>query len=460
MSKRFSIKFEWGMIAAIFALGWPTMLQELMQTAVQYIDTAMVGVLGTDATAAVGSTTTVNWLVGSSISALSIGFLAYISRALGAGDKTLAAKAAAQSVFVVLVAGAFFTAATLLLSPFVPVWMQVDENIRSMASRYFFILYSPMLLRTANIIFSTVLRAAGDTKTPMLIGVAINVINVVLNFLLIYPTRVIKLFSLEFTMWGAGMGVEGAAMASAAAFAVGGVLITVALYRNPLVSPKGHSIKPQKIILAPCMRVALPNMAQRFATSFGYVAFASMINSLGEISTAAHTIANTVESAFYIPGYGMQAAAATMAGNALGAKDEKKLLSLTRMIILIEVTLMIVTGGLLFIFAPWMMGLFTSDMQVILLGAVVLRMVAVSEPFYGVSIVVEGMLQGVGKTMMPFVINIIGMWGIRIVGTYICTQIAGMGLVSAWVCMILHNLLLFTMFLIYWIKKSRKLIQI
>ncbi|MBQ1977375.1 MAG: MATE family efflux transporter [Ruminococcus sp.] len=447
------------MIAAIFALAWPTMLQELMQTAVQYIDTAMVGILGTEATAAVGSTTTVNWLVGSSVSALSIGFLSYISRSLGAGDKTLAAKASAQSVFVVLVVGVFFTAVTLSLSPFVPMWMQVDKDIQGLASRYFFILYSPMLMRTANIIFSTVLRAAGDTKTPMLTGVAINIINVVLNFLLIYPSRVIKIFGVEFNMWGAGLGVEGAAAASAIAFAVGGVLITFALYRNPLVSPKGHSIKPQKIILAPCMKVALPNMAQRFATSLGYVAFASMINSLGEISTAAHTIANTVESAFYIPGYGMQAAAATMAGNALGAKDEKKLSSLTRMIILIEVVLMIVTGGLLFIFAPSAMSLFTSDMQVIVLGAIVLRMVAVSEPFYGVSIAVEGMLQGVGKTMIPFVINILGMWGIRIVGTFVCTQFLSMGLVSAWACMIAHNLLIFSLFLIYWLKIKKKIIN-
>lgn len=458
MSKRFRIKFEWGMIAAIFALAWPTMLQELMQTAVQYIDTAMVGILGTEATAAVGSTTTVNWLVGSSVSALSIGFLSYISRSLGAGDKTLAAKASAQSVFVVLVVGVFFTAVTLSLSPFVPMWMQVDKDIQGLASRYFFILYSPMLMRTANIIFSTVLRAAGDTKTPMLTGVAINIINVVLNFLLIYPSRVIKIFGVEFNMWGAGLGVEGAAAASAIAFAVGGVLITIALYRNPLVSPKGHSIKPQKIILAPCMKVALPNMAQRFATSLGYVAFASMINSLGEISTAAHTIANTVESAFYIPGYGMQAAAATMAGNALGAKDEKKLSSLTRMIILIEVLLMIITGGLLFIFAPSAMSIFTSDIHVVALGAIVLRMVAVSEPFYGVSIAVEGMLQGVGKTMIPFVINILGMWGIRIVGTFVCTQLLGMGLVSAWACMIAHNLLIFTLFLLYWLKIKKKII--
>ena len=62
---------------------------------------------------------------------------------------------------------------------------------------------------------------------------------------------------------------------------------------------------PDMHILGPCLRVAFPNMLQRFGTSLGYVAFASMINSLGEVATAAHTIANTVESAFYIPGYGM-----------------------------------------------------------------------------------------------------------------------------------------------------------
>ena len=78
---------SWRMVAAIFTLAWPTMLEQLLQTAVQYMDTAMVGSLGTQATAAVGATTTVGWLVGSTISALSIGFLAYISQADGAGDK-------------------------------------------------------------------------------------------------------------------------------------------------------------------------------------------------------------------------------------------------------------------------------------------------------------------------------------------------------------------------------------
>lgn len=456
---RKKLRIEWSMVAAIFALGWPTMLQELMQTAVQYIDTAMVGALGTDATAAVGSTTTVNWVVGSSISALGIGFLSFIARSIGAGKKQDAAKASAQSVFTVLFVGVLSTAVILLLSPFVPRWMQVDESIQGMAARYFFILYASTLFRTAIIIFSTVLRGAGDTKTPMLVGMWVNIINIVLNFLLIYPSRTVRILSLYVTLWGADMGVEGAALASSIAFAIGGIMITAALYKHSLVSPKEHSIKPDKKILRPCMRVALPNMAQRFATSFGYVAFATMINSLGEISTAAHTIANTVESAFYIPGYGMQAAAATMAGNALGAGDKRKMQSLTRMIIFIEVVLMLLTGGLLFIFAPSMMSIFTGDIEVILLGAVVLRMVAVSEPFYGVSIVVEGMLQGVGKTMAPFIINIIGMWGVRIGGTYLCTQVMSMGLVSAWGCMILHNLLIFALFLMYWLRIKKTIIK-
>lgn len=105
------------------------------------------------------------------------------------------------------------------------------------------------------------------------------------------------------------------------------------------------------------------------------MAFAAMINSLGEISTAAHTIANTVESAFYVPGYGMQAAAATLAGNALGAKDKKKMKNLTSMLVFIETVLMVVSGSLLFIFAPDMMRLFSKSEEVIALGSVVLRMV-------------------------------------------------------------------------------------
>ena len=448
MKRHLKFILPWSMVPTIFALAWPTMLEQLLQTAVQYIDTAMVGSLGTQATAAVGATSTVSWLIGSTISALGIGFLSFVSQACGAGDTKKAGKAASQAVLAVLVCGTLFTVLTLALSGQVPVWMQVDPSIQKLASQYFFILYTPMLARTAIIIFGTLLRSVGDTKTPMRVGLLVNVINVILNFALIYPTR--DVFGLRIP--GAGMGVIGAATASAIAFSIGGICITVSLWRHPVISPKGQSLRPDREILWPCLKVALPNALQRFGTSLGYVAFASMINSIGDVATAAHTIANTVESAFYLPGYGMQTAAATLAGNALGAKDNRRVKNLARMIIVIEVGLMIVSGSLLFVFAPDMMGLFSEDPDVILLGATVLKMVAVSEPFYGVSIIIEGMMQGMGNTLLPFLFSISGMWGIRIVGTFVCTQLLGLGLISAWGCMIAHNLVLFAMFLICYLS--------
>lgn len=437
------------MLPIILTLSLPTMLEQLLQTAVQYIDTAMVGSLGTSATAAVGATSTVSWLVGSTISAIGVGFLAFISQRIGAGEEEKARKASGQAILAVIAAGVFFTLLTTLLSGQIPVWMSVDENIRDMAARYFLILYSPMLFRTASIIFGTVLRAAGDTKTPMLVGVGVNLLNIVLNFFLIYPTRGLELFGNEITVIGADMGIDGAALASAISYVFGGIAITAALWKHKKISPKGQSLKPDKVIFKACFRVALPNMLQRFATSLGYVVFASMINSLGETAAAAHTIANTVESLFYIPGYGMQTASAALSGNAYGARDENRLKCLVKTILPLEVMLMIVSGGLLFIFAPQLMSLFSKDSAVIGLGSVVLRMVAVSEPFYGVPIVIEGIMQGLGKTVVPFVCNVLGMWCVRIAGTFVFTRLLSGGLVEAWGCMIGHNLVLFVMFVVY-----------
>ena len=113
MNIRNRISLPWNMVPTILALAWPTMLEQLMQTAVQYIDTAMVGTLGTQATAAVGATTTINWLLGSTISALGVGFLAYVSQACGAGETEKAKRASSQAVLATVIVGSLFTVLTL-----------------------------------------------------------------------------------------------------------------------------------------------------------------------------------------------------------------------------------------------------------------------------------------------------------------------------------------------------------
>lgn len=434
--------YHGGALKTIVLLAWPTVLEQILQTAVSYVDSAMVGQLGAHASAAVGATGTVNWLIISSITALSIGFLAYISRALGAKQPLNARKAAAQATLVTMIVGVVFTILALSLSHTIPVWMHVGPDILDDASTYFFILYTPMLFRTATIMFGTCLRAAGDTRTPLYVNTVVNMVNIVLNYLMIYPTRAITLLGQQVLIPGLGLGVAGAALASAIAFAIGGIGMTIMLFRHPLLSPRGLSLKPNGEILRPCLKVALPCALQRFGTSFGYVAFASMINSLGTTAIAAHSIANTAESAFYIPGYGMQTAAATLTGNCYGARDKQRMKQLSRMMIILEVALMTLSGAALYMAAETLMGVFTKDAAVIELGTRVLRMVALSEPIYGVAVILEGLFQGVGDTKSTFVFNIIGMWGVRIMGTFIMLKVFGGGLTAAWGCMIAHNILL------------------
>ena len=430
----------------VLGLAWPTMLEQTLQVAAQYVDSAMVGRLGAAATAAVGATSTINWMVGSTLSSLSVGFLAFIAREYGAERYENARRAVAQSVLAAIVAGLLFTAAALSLARYIPGWMNADVEIRPMAARYFFIIYMPMLLRAALVVFGTALRASGDTRTPMKVNVLMNLVNVALNFLLIYETRDIRLLGATLRVPGAGLGVTGAAIGTAAGFAVGGLAMTAALWRHPRISPKGRRLRPDPTILKPCLKVAMPAALQRFGTSFGYVAFASLINSLGTVSTAAHAIANTAESAFYIPAYGMNTAAATLSGNANGMKDRTYMKSVTRTLLILEPSMMAVSGAALFILAQRMMALFTPDAEVISLGTKVLRMVAVTEPLYGIAVVLEGIFMGVGDTMYAFYCNIVGMWAVRVLGTAILVRGFGLGLTAAWGAMIAHNILLCILF--------------
>lgn len=439
-------------VKTIVLLAWPTVLEQILQTAVSYVDSAMVGRIGAHATAAIGATSTVNWLVGSSVFALGIGFLSYISHEIGAKRPENARRATAQASLITIITGLLVTVIALLLSKKIPVWMHAGADIMEDASRYFFILYVPMLFRTADTMFGTCLRAAGDTKTPLRVNIIMNLVNIVLNYLLIYPVRTVQVFSASFTMWGAGWGVTGAAIASAISFVAGGLGMFIAVMRHDLLSPRGLSLKPDMEILRPCLRVALPCALQRFGTSFGYVAFASMINALGTTAIAAHSIANTAESAFYIPGYGMQTAAATLAGNCYGAREPERMKRICKTMIAIEIILMIFSGSVLFICAKFLMSVFTADGAVIALGSAVLRMVAVSEPVYGLAIILEGIFQGVGETKYAFIFNIFGMWCVRILGTFIMLKVFHFGLKAAWGCMIAHNVVLGMLLLIRYLS--------
>lgn len=412
------------LLKQIYILAWPAIIEQALQTIVQYTDAAMVGRIGAGASAAVGLTATMNWLVNAPLYAMGIGVLSCIAKSLGAKREEDARIAGMQGLYIAGVLGVILTAITLAISPALPRLLGADPAIRNAASVYFSILCTPLIFRAVSIILGSALRGAGDTKSPMFANLAMNGINIVLNGILIF---------------GCKLGTTGAALASAISFTVGGALMLVSYLRNPFLSPKGRSLQIHPAMMKHCLHIGIPVALERISACLGQVVFTSLVTGLGTVSLATHSIAITAEQAFYIPGYGMQAAASTLAGNALGERRPDKFKRITLTIGGLAFLMMTLSGALLFCFPSFMMSIFTKDIRVIAGGIPILKIVAFSEPMFAVLIILEGVFNGIGDTKTPFFFSLISMWGVRILGTCFCLFYFGLGLKAVWCCMVLDN---------------------
>lgn len=428
-------------LRTLIILSIPTILEEVLSTLIQYVDTAMVGRLGEEATAAVSTTTTINWLLHAIPGAISVAILALCAKSMGARDEKRLKRLSGQAIFIALAAGIIEEIVAISLSPFIPVWMGAAKDIQGSASLYFTILSTTLFLRSSSRVFAATIRATKDTKTPMLISLFENVLNVVLNAIFIY---------------GLNMGVKGAAIASAISYGIGGISMFIAFRANTYLRCSLKDVLPDKDILKECARIGTPAFLTNCASCFGYVVFAGMVSGMGTTIFAAHSIAVAAEEIVYIPGYGLRLATSTLVGNALGEGNKRKLHITENLSIIITIMIMVINGSLLYAFARPLMGIFTSSINVAELGASMLRIVAFSEPFFGLMIVLEGIFYGMGRTKNVFIIETFSMWGVRIVSTFICVKILALSLSAVWFCMIADNIVKALLLLMSFIRDKRR----
>lgn len=412
-------------LRTLLKLSVPTVIEQLLSTLLQYVDTAMVGRLGEDATAAVNVTTTVSWLINSVPSAVSVAVLAMIAKAVGSGDRGKIQRISQQTLLSVPVIGLLLGGVSAALSPMIPAWMGAEPSIRETASLYFFIISLPMIFRCSGIVFGAALRATANMRTPMLINFGSNVLNAGLNYLLIYR---------------AGLGVIGAAIATAVSYTLSGALMFAAYRRNRLLRWEWKSFRADRAVLSEGVKISLPVLGTGMASCFGYVVFASLVTGMGNTVFAAHSVAVTVEMIFYISGYGLRTATSTMIGMALGEGDRRKFETVCRFSAVLTLCMMTVSGTILYFTALPLMRLFISTEEAAVLGAEMLKLVALSEPFYGLMIVTEGVFYGLGKTKYAFLVETLCMWGIRILFSFFCVRFWGFGLREVWYCMIADNI--------------------
>lgn len=335
----------------LIALSIPSMTEHIMNTLLQYVDTAMVGRIGARASAAVSTTTTINWFIHSFPYAIGVAVLALVSREYGAKREGEAKKIVGSSFYLSLIFGGLIT----IIS-----------------------------------------------------------------------------------------------------YSISGIMMVIFAYKQKFIRWSIEDMRADKDVLLKIFNIAFPTALNTGASCFGYVVFAGLVSSMGAVVFAAHSIAVTAEELFYIPGYGLRTASSSLIGNAIGEGNINKKTHNGR------------DEYFLYNFydaGKWCVVIFSVDTynvhfstnsDVIRLGAKMLRLISFTEPFFGVMIAIESIYYGMGRTKEIFYVETIGMWCIRIVSTYVVVRVLNLGLNEVWYCMIADNVFKASaLFVIYKIHKKK-----
>ena len=417
------------------ALSIPSILEQLVVTAMGYIDAAMVGHIGAEATASIGIVSSSTWLLHGVLVGLYTALSIQIAQYLGADRQDDARSVLRQAMLFNVILGVGAALFGLGISPFLPGWLGADPSLRANATAYFAIWSAALPFTMAMGLYLSILRAAGNALTASLISVLVCVLDAIFNFFLINPTREMMVFGQNLTVWGLGWGVSGAALGTALANAVGGTLaLGVLLLRDgPLCIRKPGSWHITRACLHNVWKVGAPLAAERAALSSAQVLLVRIVSGLGTTAIAANSLGVSAESLCYMAGYGIQDAALALVGQAVGANRRDMAKRFAWLCTAMGMGIMALTGVGLYVFAPHLMGIFTADTAVIALGARVLRIEAFAEPMFGASIVASGSMQGAGDSTGCFILNLISMWGVRL--TLAVLLAPRFGLVGVWAAM-------------------------
>lgn len=424
-------------------LSIPAILAQLSSILMEYIDSSMVGRLGAVGSAAIGLIATTTWLFWGLCAAVATGFSVQVAHRIGGRDAEGARLVLRQSLLVCVVIGLSLCSIAACVSGRLPVWLGGEEAICRDASRYFLVFALTLPVCMLNKLMSGMLRCSGNIKAPSLINAGMCGLDVVFNFILIFPARSVTLWGGEVMLPGAGLGVLGAALGTACAEVVAFCLLARALFcrsvhlrllgRRAEGGVGWRSWLPTREVCRRAVKIGAPIALERAVMCGAYICTTLIVAPLGMCAIAANSLGIVAESLCYLPGYGISEAATTLVGQSVGAGNKGLAWGFARITVVMGVGVMTVMGVLLYLLAPLMMGVMTPVAEIIDLGSQALRIEAFAEPCFALSIVSYGVFVGAGDTLVPSCINWGTMWLVRISLSLLLAPL--MGLSGVWLAM-------------------------
>lgn len=414
----------------VVRLAWPAMLQGLVATVVFFTDRLLLGRYATEAIGSLGVSGALLWSVFSVFGAYAAGIVAVLGRSIGARDY---ARARATLRAVLVFAGVVGAVVGVLGWLFhVPIAYaltggeHVSTTMQNMAAEYMGIVFVVAPVQFVAAAGSTALQASGDTRTPMFIGAATGVINLLVSWLLIYGHAGLP-----------EMGVRGAAFGTAAAFTTQFVLVFWWLRRRDSGLtlrrlPDDMSVSWREAV-APVVRVSARSFGERLLFHSAYVTFNALIGHLGDVPLAAHQTLLAIESISFIAADGLSIASGTVVAQKLGSNRPEEARLAGHAAARLGAVLLGVVGLSFLLFPELLIRIFTDDPEVIELGANCFRIAAIAQPFMAISDAFAGALRGAGDTASPMWAALLGPVIVRLTTCYLLAYPAGLGLLGIWI---------------------------
>ena len=436
----------------IVSLSIPSILAQITTVMMFFIDASMVGHLGAEASASIGLVESTTWLMGSVMSAASMGFSVQVSHFIGANDFFKARQVFRHGLLCGLVFSLIIAAIGTAIHSVLPLWLGGGNDINHDASQYYLVFSLTMPFILLFHLSASMIKCSGNMQLPSLMSVLLCVLDVIFNYLFIYMLH---------------LGVVGAAIGTSMAYISTSLPIAwMATRRNKILALQLDNV-PFKWVwdyVTKAIRISLPMAIQSVLMSGAQIVSTLIVAPLGNIAIASNSFAITAESLCYMPGYGIGDAATTLVGQTYGAGRKDLCKSFAHMTVGLGMLVMAFMGLIMYIFAPEMIGLLSPVESIRTLGTTILRIEAFAEPFFAASIVAYSICVGAGDTLRPAIMNLVSMWCVRL--TLAAWLARDYGLKGVWTAMAIEltfrgSIFLYRLFRGNWLKgiKEKPTIQ-
>ena len=405
----------------VLAVAWPVVLTNLLQSLALTIDLIFVGALGPVALASTGVATQVFYVGMTVANGLAAGATALVARSIGGADEAGANRMATVALVLALLLSLPLMAATYFLDAPLLRLMGAEGEILANGALVLGILAlgipGNMLIVTA----TGAMQGAGDTKPALWVGIGVNVVNLVLDWLLIFG-------NLGFPR----LGLAGAAVATAVSFTAGGIAFLWLLWRGRRpVRVSGHALA-FRANAARVLRVGAPAGLEQLLLSLGFTAYLILILQFGADALAAHQIGLRVQSFAFMPGFGFAAAAAALVGQGLGRGDPEEAEQNGWTAIGMGLAVMLLLSALMFVFAEPLAGLFTDSPEALRYGVIWIHVLVFAMPAIAFHFTAAGALRGAGDTRWPLLVSFAGLWLVRLPVAWFAGVVLGFGMFGVW----------------------------